>query len=77
MIPPPGFLHSHFQGKLVTLLDRLLGDAGSAQPKCPLSTSGGVKGVDVIWISWERLKIAPEGSLLTTAPEFAPMLTPG
>jgi Uma2 family endonuclease len=70
MVPPPGFFHSHYQGKLVKLLDRWLGDAGFAQPECPLSTSGGVKGIDVIWISRERLKIALEGSLLTTAPEI-------
>lgn len=70
MMPPPGFFHSRFQGKILLVLDRLMGVSGSAQPECPLSTSGGVKGIDVIWISHERLKSALDGQLLVRAPEI-------
>ena len=70
MMPPPGFFHSRFQARVMLLLDQFLGERGSAQPECPLSTSGGVKGIDVIWISHERLKTALDGQLLKQAPEI-------
>jgi len=70
MMPPPGFFHSDYQALIMEALRDSLGELGRARPECPLSTSGGVKGIDVIWISRERLKIALEGSLLTTAPEI-------
>jgi Uma2 family endonuclease len=70
MMPPPGFHHSRFQAVIVGLLRDLLAGRGNAQPACPLSTSGGVKAVDVIWISHERLRTALAGSLLIEAPEI-------
>ncbi len=70
MMPPPGFLHSDYQALIMEGLRDSLGERGRARPECPLSTSGGVKGIDVVWISWARLKIALEGSFLTTAPEI-------
>ncbi len=70
MMPPPGFFHSRFQAELMERLRDLLGDRGKAQPECPLSTTGGVKGIDVIWISHDRLKTALDGQLLKQAPEI-------
>jgi len=48
MMPSPGFFHSQFQAQIMEGLRDLLGEAGSAQPTCPLSTLGGLKVVDVI-----------------------------
>jgi len=71
MMPPPGFQHSDRQGRVLELLGRYMSDAtGRARPECPVSTQGGVKGVDVIWISDERLKRALTDNLLTEAPEI-------
>ena len=70
MIPPPGFGHSRLQGRITKLLDRLMTASGEAQPECPLSTSEGVKGVDIVWISDERASRALQGNLLVEAPEI-------
>ncbi len=52
MTPPAAEPHSDRQGEIVYQLRRLLG--GRAKPECPLSTSDGVKAVDVGWYSIER-----------------------
>lgn len=49
MSPPPGSFHSSRQSRIAILLDRSLG--GRALTECPLSTSDGVKAVDVAWFS--------------------------
>lgn len=49
MSRPPGSFHSSRQSRIAILLDRLLG--GRALTECPLSTSDGVKGLDVAWYS--------------------------
>src|ERR1700675_2661133 len=66
MSPPPAFSHSQRQGKIVGLLLKLLPE-GQAMPDCPLSTSDGVKAIDVAWLSttrheYEQKPIAPEGA---------------
>jgi Uma2 family endonuclease len=68
MMPCPGFSHSSLQANALSLLTQLL-PHGRAQPECPLSTLGGVKGIDVIWISDSRLAEARQGELLIKAPE--------
>ena len=76
MSPPPGFNHSTRQGKILLLLSRKEG--GQALPECPVSTSGGVRGVDVIWISDARAQAAIKDDLLLTAPEICvEVLSPG
>src|ERR1700680_2792404 len=53
MSPPPAFSHSQRQGKIVGLILKLLPE-GEAMPECPLSTSDGVKAIDVAWLSTTR-----------------------
>ncbi len=71
MMPPSGFLHSDRQGQIMELLSsHMKSVTGRARPECPVSTSGGVKGVDVIWISNNRLSRALTDNLLVEAPEI-------
>jgi len=70
MSPPPAFDHSDRRGEVLKLLLQHAPSGGSALPESPVSTSGGVKAIDVIWISAQRRKKAVDGMLLTTAPEI-------
>ena len=70
MSPPPAFDHSERQGKILQLLFQHAPDKGSALPESPVSTSGGVKAVDAIWISNDRREKAVKGKLLAIAPEI-------
>lgn len=70
MSPPPAFDHSDRQGEVLELLLRYAPPGGKARPEAPVSTSGGVKAVDVIWISHERLGRSVKNDLLTMAPEI-------
>ena len=70
MSPPPAFDHSDRQGEILELLLLHAPENGKARPEAPVSTTGGVKAVDVIWISLERLSQSRRGSLLTIAPEI-------
>src|SRR4051794_39741790 len=69
MSPPPAFSHSQHQGKLVGLLLKLLPE-GQAMPECPLSTSDGVKAIDVAWLSATREEHVQKPTLLERAPEI-------
>lgn len=71
MMPPPGFQHSQRQSKAVHLLHELMADRdGQALTECPVSTSNGVKGIDVVWISNERATSAEADNILLQAPEI-------
>jgi Uma2 family endonuclease len=70
MTPPAAFDHSHFQGNLIHLLKEHSPTTGIATPEAPISTAGGVKVADAIWISRERLKRSRQGKLLAVAPEI-------
>jgi len=57
MSPPPAPSHGSKQSRIVYSLRKHLPD-GEVVSKCPVSTSEGVKAVDVAWCSagvWERL----------------------
>ncbi len=69
MSPPPAFSHSQRQGKVVALLSRLL-PAGQALPECPVSTSDGVKAIDVAWLAGARGEHAEQPLILERAPEI-------
>ena len=70
MMPPPGFQHSDRQTDILLLLDKLMSsEKGKPCSECPVSTSGGVKGVDVVWLSHERRATALADNLLLKAPE--------
>ena len=50
MLPPPAPEHGRGQVNIGFLLKTLM-KGGEAISECPVSTSGGVKGADVVWIS--------------------------
>jgi hypothetical protein len=68
MSPPPAFHHSQRQGKIVGLMLALLPE-GQALPECPLSTSDGVKAIDVAWLSARREENVLEPTVLERAPK--------
>ena len=70
MTPPAAFDHSDYQGSLIKLLLRHAPENGRANPEAPISTTGGVKVADAIWISRERLRRSRQGKLLAIAPEI-------
>ena len=68
MTPPPGYQHGGRQFEIGYLLRKLLG--GNVRTECPLSTSDGIKAVDVVWLSDLRESTALRGQILTEAPEI-------
>jgi Uma2 family endonuclease len=68
MTPLPGYQHGGRQFEIGFRLRSLLG--GNVRTECPLSTSDGVKGIDVVWISDLRETTAVCGQLLVEAPEI-------
>jgi len=69
MTPPPGFAHSRRQFSIGSLLSNSL-PQGLVLTECPISTAGGVKAVDVAWLSPSRPEISQEPLVLTRAPEI-------
>ncbi|MGA8656401.1 MAG: Uma2 family endonuclease [Chthoniobacterales bacterium] len=69
MSPPPAFSHSQRQGKILGLMLKLLPE-GQAMPECPLSTSDGVKAIDVAWLSTGREENVQKPIVLERAPEI-------
>lgn len=70
MRPPPAFDHSERQGEVLKLLLNFAPQNGSSLAETPVSTTGGVKAIDVVWSSLNRRKKAVNGLLLTIAPEI-------
>jgi Uma2 family endonuclease len=71
MMPPPGFQHSDLQGLIFELLrERMPPENGRVRPECPLSTTGGVKGIDIVWVSNRRVEEGLRENVLTIAPEI-------
>ena len=71
MMPPPGFEHCELQGLILEhLKDRMPVGQGRTRPECPVSTSGGVKGIDVVWVSNRRVEEGLRQNVLTIAPEI-------
>jgi Uma2 family endonuclease len=57
MMPPPPPIHGRSAFLIGVLLEQLLG--GVALTECPISTPGGVKAADVVWMpaeSYDKLK---------------------
>lgn len=69
MMPPSGFDHGDHQFTIGFHLRRLL-KGGKVTTECPVSTTDGVKGVDVVWISTARIAEARRKNLLVRAPEI-------
>lgn len=70
MTPPPSFNHSDAQGLLIEILLKVAPDEGRARPEVPISTSEGVKAIDVAWLSEKRLSRSSSRNVLTIAPEI-------
>ncbi|EMI54907.1 Uma2 family endonuclease [Rhodopirellula sallentina] len=76
MTPPASGGHSHRQGKITVMLDRMLG--GNVHPECPISTIDGVKAADVGWYSDARLEQVKGQIAFEVAPEICvEVLSPG
>ncbi len=77
MSPPPAPEHGEEQSQLVCLLRQLL-PGGRIITECPVSTSEGVKLVDVAWMSKQRRQ-AQEGQIcFIQAPEICvEVVSPG
>lgn len=77
MSPPPGPDHGEEQADIASLLKKLL-PAGHVITECPVSTSEGVKGVDVIWMSKARRQTQRGQICFTQAPEICvEVISPG
>src|SRR5262245_30334668 len=71
MSPPPFFEHSDRQGRILESLSELMRNIpGRARPEVPVSTAEGVKAIDAVWISEQRLARAHSRGLLRVAPEI-------
>ena len=69
MSPPPHPEHGQEQFKIGLKIHQALSE-GEIITECPLSTSDGVKGIDVAWMSLDRLKARGDKPVYTTAPEI-------
>ena len=69
MNPPPAPAHGDQQSEIVYLLKTLL-PHGRVVTECPLSTSDGVKAVDVAWLAPERRQEVRSVICFIKAPEI-------
>jgi Uma2 family endonuclease len=69
MSPPPAPSHGSRQVEIGRLFADLM-PHGNSLSECPLSTSDGVKAIDVAWLSAERSAEAQDATCLTRAPEI-------
>src|ERR1700733_13909353 len=69
MSPPPAPAHGGQQSEIVYLLKTLL-PQGWVVTECPLSTSDGVKAIDVAWPAPERRQEVRSVTCLLQAPEI-------
>lgn len=71
------FNHGVCQASLSFQLHQRL-PKGTVAISCPISTNGGIRAADVIWISPERQAISLKQNVLTVAPEICvEVLSPG
>jgi hypothetical protein len=68
MSPPPAPKHGKFQSEIAHILRSLL-NAGRVITECPVSTSDGVKAVDVAWLTPGRAQELNTTVCLARAPE--------
>jgi Uma2 family endonuclease len=69
MTPPPAPFHGQKQSLLSSVLHRLLPE-GAVITECPVSTSDGVKAIDVAWLDETRRQEIRAAVCLTRAPEI-------
>jgi Uma2 family endonuclease len=76
MTPPPAPFHGQKQSFIGSVLQRLL-PQGTVITECPLSTSDGVKAIDVAWLDAARRREIRDSVCLVRAPEIcAEVLSP-
>jgi Putative restriction endonuclease len=68
MSPPPAPSHGVKQARIATLFDRLLPE-GVVITECPVSTSDGVKAIDIAWLAPERRQEVDSAVCFAQAPE--------
>jgi Uma2 family endonuclease len=73
--PPPAPSHGVKQASIATLLDTLLPE-GLVITECPVSTSDGVKAIDVAWLISERRQEVDSAVCLAQAPEICVEILP-
>jgi len=77
MMPPSGVDHSSRQSDIAIRLHALM-RGGKVLTECPVSTSDGIKGVDVAWISTARMAKVLKQNVLVSAPEICvEVISPG
>ena len=70
MSPPAGGYHSFRQGRVTRLFGQLMPN-GYELPECPVQTAGGVKAMDIGWMSEERFaQLESETGVHQIAPEI-------
>jgi Uma2 family endonuclease len=69
MSPPPAPKHGNFQSEIGYILRSSL-SAGRVVTECPLSTSDGVKAIDVAWLARGRAQELRSMTCLVRAPEI-------
>jgi len=69
MSPPPAPQHGNFQSEIAHNLRSLLG-SGRVITECPLSTSDGVKALDIAWLKPGRAQELRSTVCLVRAPEI-------
>ena len=69
MRPPPAPKHGNFQSEIAHILRSLL-SSGRVITECPLSTSDGVKALDVAWLKPGRAEELRSMVCLVRAPEI-------
>jgi Uma2 family endonuclease len=67
--PPPAPAHGNHQSEIAFLL-KTLSPTGRVVTECPLSTSDGVKAIDVAWLAPERHQEVRSVTCLVRAPEI-------
>jgi Uma2 family endonuclease len=74
MLPPPPPIHGRAGFQIGLLLQKILG--GAVLTECPISTTGGVKGADVVWMSSEAYEKVKNSCLPTAPPICVEVLSP-
>lgn len=76
MMPPPGFSHTMRQSAIFAHLLTTMPPGASVE--VAVLTGDGIKGIDVAWISKERVKRGLKDDVLTIAPEICvEIVSPG
>ena len=70
MSPPPGGFHSFRQGRITRWFGQMM-SGGYELPECPVQTAGGIKAMDVGWMSEGRFaRLTSETGVHQIAPEI-------